>query len=372
MGLLATCKASIIEKVGKVQGYFLSRIHSPSYKYVDTRRSIVNVTAESSTINSGLNTDEALKLLDKGAEIALRSIEASRLAQQRTEMLIQPLKEDLKALPIEKLQTLADPDVQYAILDATVASARTGNDDVRKILRALIRGRITGDTPVSGRQQQMVYSEAIKTLSRLTIEQQQILAVRLYIGGIYAEDATFDGIVQTMKKLVASLPERFTWIDVQMLEVTSCGTFPVIQNGRYSTLGLAIRQMAPGVFTKPIGPEDAKRLPSELLIERDGNTFFVPFKGGANELVYYMLSRGASKDEAGFAAARFEEHFVPSDVIEERVISAMGTDGARLKSLWATSGINRLLLTPIGQVIGATYLEEMYGIDVDISFDDLV
>lgn len=364
------CLKNFIEKV-KITFNF-NKVNSPSLKFLN-KDSSVGAQVGHVTVHQGLTYSEAKDLIVSVVDQKLIEFkdEAAATFNKRTEEFKALLSEKIKDLPEQDMGKLREPDTQIALLEAAKISGRKSNDELRNLLANLVVSRIKNDNTGKEELKNIVYNEAISTVSKLTTDQLKIITL-CYL----ARYTSYDGIVSwdTLKNYLNTHIKPFihfknTNAEFQHIEYAGCGSI------EFSSLNLVniYRQQYSFLFLNLI--EKAKiedlnlpeKIKSELLhLDTAEDKYLVRIKN-IEKLQKYLKEKALEEEKVNRFTSLYEQNIKNSNEIKKKLEEETEI-GKELLELWEKSKIPRLSLTSVGIAIAASYFEQTVGekINIDI------
>ncbi|KKS92871.1 MAG: hypothetical protein UV70_C0022G0004 [Parcubacteria group bacterium GW2011_GWA2_43_13] len=363
---MITLLGKICDKLG-ISASFLNRHNSPSLKVHNEAK------IEQVTINKGLSYSEAKDLIVSVVDQRLGSFknEAKEIFKERTEEFKMLLYAKIKDLPQEEMAKLREPDTQIALLEAANISGRKQNNELRNLLANLVVNRIKNDKTGKEELKNIVYNEAITTVSKLTIDQLKIITL-CYLskyttyGGIVSWD-TFQKYLNTHIKPFVSF--KNTNAEFQHIEYAGCGSIGIsswnlvdIYRQQYSFLFF-------NLIEKPkiddlILPETIK---GEILrLDQTEDKYFVRVRN-KSDLEKFFKDKELEQESLTKFLSLYDQSIKNTNDVREKIQKE--TDiGKALIDIWEKSNISHLSLTSVGIAIGACYFEQIVGekINIDI------
>ena len=356
---------NLIEKISVKLNF--SRTNSPS----------LNVRAQTKieqvTINQGLSYSDAKDLIASVVDQKLTEFkdEAQTTFNQRTSEFKALLSEKIKDLPEQDMGKLREPDTQIALLEAAKISGRKQNNELRNLLANLVVSRIKNDNSGKEELKNIVYNEAITTVSKLTSDQLKIitlcyLAKYTTYGGVVSWD-TFKNYLNTHIKPFIGF--KNTNAEFQHIEYAGCGSISIgssnvldIYKRQYSFLFLNLIEKAK---VNDIDlPEEIK---NEILrLDTTEDKYFVRIKN-KEELEKYLKDKNLEDGKKNQLVSLYEQNIKDNNDVKKKIEEETEI-GKELLDIWEKSNISHLSLTSVGIAIAASYFEQMVGekINIDI------
>jgi hypothetical protein len=366
---------NIIEKVNIALN--LNRVNSPTLKVkTRTENNAEQVGTQIGQVNiqQGLSYTEAKDLIVSVVDqkmIAFKD-EAKATFEQRTGEFKRLLSEKIKDLPEEEMGKLREPDTQIALLEAASISGRKSSDELRNLLANLVVSRIKNDKTGKEELKNIVYNEAISTVSKLTIDQLKVITLCYLLrytsySGITSWE-TFKGYLSTHIKPFIGFKNSNA--QFQHIEYAGCGSIGIgswnlieIYRQQYSFLFMNLIEKAKIEdlsLSEEIKTEILKFDPAE-------DKYFVRVRN-KNDLEKYLKDKSLKEETITQFLSLYERNIKNPDDVKKKIQEETDT-GKELVSLWdGGANISHLSLTSVGIAIGASYFEQTVGqkIDIDI------
>lgn len=350
----------------------LNKVNSPSLKVKNEARD-VGAQVGQITVHQGLTYSEAKDLIVSVVDQKLIEFkdEAAATFNKRTNEFKVLLSEKIKDLPEQDMGKLREPDTQIALLEAAKISGRKANDELRTLLANLVVSRIKNDNTGKEELKNIVYNEAISTVSKLTTDQLKIitlcyLARYTSYGGVLSWD-TFKNYLNIHIKPFIHF--KNTNAEFQHIEYAGCGSIGIgswnltdIYRQQYSFLFLNLIEKAK--IEDLNLPEEIK---SELLrLDTTEDKYFVRIKN-KEELQKYLKEKKLEEEKINQFTSLYERNVKNSGEIKKKLEEETEI-GKELLELWEKSNIPHLSLTSVGIAIAASYFEQTVGekINIDI------
>lgn len=351
----------------------LNKVNSPSLK-IKNEAHEVGTQVGQITVHQGLTYTEAKDLIVSVVDQKLIEFkdDAAATFNKRTEEFKALLSEKIKYLPEQDMGKLKEPDTQIALLEAAKISGRKPDVELRNLLANLVVSRIKNDSAGKEELKNIVYNEAISTVSKLTVDQLKIitlcyLARYTSYGGIVSWDA-FKNYLNTHIKPFVHF--KNTNAEFQHIEYAGCGSIGI---GSWNLVDI-YRQQYSFLFSNLIEkakiedldlPENIK---SELLrFDATEDKYFVRVKN-KEELQKYLKDKGLDEEKQNQFSSLYERNIKNSGDVKKKIEEETEI-GKELLELWGTkSNIPHLSLTSVGIAIAASYFEQTVGekINIDI------
>lgn len=361
---------NIVERI-KVAFNF-NKVNSPSLKIKNEAKN-VGAQVGQITVHEGLSYSEAKDLILSVVDQKLVEFkdEAATTFKKRTDEFKMLLSEKIKDLPEQDMAKLREPDTQIALLEAAKISGRKQNDELRNLLANLVVSRIKNDKTGKEELKNIVYNEAISTVSKLTTDQLKIITLcyltryTIY-GGIVSWD-TFKNYLNT--HIEPFINFKNTNAEFQHIEYAGCGSIGIgswnladTYKRQYSFLFLNLIEKAK--IEDLSLPEEIK---NELLrLDTTEDKYFIRIKS-KEELEKYLKEKNVEQTKIDQFTSLYERNIKNNNEIKKEIEEETEI-GKELLGLWEKSNISHLSLTSVGIAIAASYFEQTVGekIDIDI------
>ena len=342
-----------------------SRHNSPNNKNVKKQTGDSSRQADLMINNDGIPVDVFERSMDTMAKLTQDALGIVREQDDKLKVL---MDKEVSGWDESSIQKFRDPAIQLTMIDAGRANAEIKNEEMRRVLAKLIVKRVNpqsedADNPLSD----IIYSEAIRTTSKLTENQLKILAL------IFVLKHTKSGLIYHYTSLVQYLDHFVKPLidfnigknDLGHLQYTNTATrsigswnafsiigslypnaFPVIISNKEVTDHKFTKKQINALFEQQVGKYEFNRLDAEV-IQKITKQFNL-----TDAQVEFIESRSNSK--------------IGDNEVKER-LSSLGGVPERLKDIIENSEINHYSLTSIGVAIAITYWEAKVGHNVDHS-----
>lgn len=172
--------------------------------------------------------------------------EAANLANQRVEEFTEKIIERLKSESESLLNSMKDPDMQYALFTAQKAYARTGDTNLSEMLvEALIERSKEGDRTTY----QLVLNECITVLEKITNEQLDILSlVFILMKTRRFLDIEKKEVVEFIKSHITRFTDEISRSNTNFQHLVYAGCSSLTTGGYI--LEQTLLNNYPGIFTK--------------------------------------------------------------------------------------------------------------------------
>jgi hypothetical protein len=292
-------------------------------------------------------------------------------AERRIELFLSELDVRLsRSLTNDQVNKFNDPAILHSLNQALQATALQNEATLRKIIADLVVKRVIQDESSLKR---IVYTEAIKTVSLLTSEMLDMLALTFLLRRAHILDINTwnDFRLRVWPFLKPFLGFKGTQAELQHLEYAGCGIVAPSTADETDALRI-LRASYSALFQRGLSYEEAKslRIPESAIADA--------IYADEQNVCYRFRFRSRTELEQFF-----QDHPQLSPGVRQRIVAmlekCMGSletsyqqlitevpEAATLVSTWNSSPIRFLDLTSVGLVIGATHFEGRTGQQVPI------
>lgn len=314
----------------------------------------------------GLSIDEARTVaLDVFRSNALELAGVSQtLAVARAEQLTNEFLTKLETEIPERVDQLADPDVQGVVFQAQKEFARSGEDDLRVALVDLLAARVGED---DRNLRTLALNEAIASAPKLTEKQRRAIAWVFYMR--YARPTNLGTPEDYYSRLSKEVPALGVVLptghaDYQHIEYVGAGSLSIAS---YS-FAQGIMSGVEGLYTNGFAETDVG---ADLLTELKACRFVVPALRDSSRLQLNLLAHQDLEERATAVGleARIQDlrnvislgRMTESDVSDEVV--ARVPEFATLRDAWENdqTGLRTVTLTSVGLALGHAYWSRLTG-----------
>lgn len=323
-------------------------------------------------INNGPSRQEIQEIaLDvyRANALELRGI-AEDIALGRAERITKDFLSRLMEENPAAVKNLSDPDVQSVMFEAQKEYARSGEEDLAKVLVDLLTDR-AAETERTLRT--LVLNEAIMSAPKLTEQQRRAIALVFILrysrwtGNSKTADEYFrDFLVKDVLTLAEDLPTSGT--NYQHIEYVGAGSVSV----GTASFGESLRSGAEGLFTRGFTmdgvPEELRnsKLRDRMFVKclRNPEAFQVSVMAN-QDIPRLARELGVPELETQLvniaAHGLLQEHEVVDEAIafDERIREVSET--------WASTSLQNLTLTSVGMAIGHAYWRRVTGGNTPLS-----
>lgn len=272
----------------------------------------------------------------------------------------------------EELNRFNKPDIQFALKDAIISASRKDSKESRTILSNLIVDRVKNE----GMEfKEIVYNEAINTISRLTKNHLDILAFTFFTKYVRLTDVQDLGILE--KELRANTDPFINFsssqAQFQHLEYADCANISSIGS---VYLESTFRKCYSNLFLKDESPFVNRTTYDKWNLQHDlKSTLFRPSNDGE---VYYFNQRTAYDIQAAIQNPIKKDIPILTDIKNNFLTNVKGVNeiaeeikskfdfGEQLFRQHNETYVSKLNLTSVGIIIGASHLETKSGIKLNI------
>jgi hypothetical protein len=331
-----------------------------------------NVQGKEVTVNqyTGLSYSDAREIaLDVfRSNFYQLSGEAETIARHRVEEFTEELLKRLQTKHDSLLNSMKDPDMQYALYTAQKEYARKGDKNLSNILVDILVDRAA----INERSlMQIVLNESLETVPKLTINQLDILTLVFLLR--YTRRLHFSDIEDFKKYLIetvvpfSDVPTESS--NYQHLEYTGCGAISVLESKIESTF----KKVYGGLFSKGFTVEEFSQLTNGANLSKD-----ILIRCFHNDMLKQVCSLNDEHLEkvcieagAGNKLVETIKTFQNSKVMEEneikQFVTSLDPSIKRIFDIWEKTPLNRITLTSVGITIAHANLRKKTNIEHDLS-----
>lgn len=264
---------------------------------------------------------------------------------------------------VEQLKrSVEKPDFQYMAKKSLVAAGRMDSSEKRKLLASLLGDRLNTGSDFG----EIVYNEALETVSKLTERQIKMLALQCGIGQISQKNIpTWEQYNESKKALLAHvLPLNFQESDLQHISYSGCGNVSPFE----TNLVHVIKNKYPNLFLKSITPDEPVFAEIQvspvagLFYKKDENLYFGASKKWFEEITKKMIGIDAALVEK---IIPLYDSKVMNDEEGLETIRTQCFMGPELIDAWNTKQLKRLSLSSVGVILGVSVIEEVTKSKID-------
>jgi hypothetical protein len=290
---------------------------------------------------------------------------ARELFEARGREFIDRYLEELRRRKPEELGALCDPDMQYTLFEAQLGYARSGDKDLSDVLLDMLIDR------AAERQRtlkQVVLSECISVVSRLTLEQLDMLSLIFFLR--YAKhsailtigqfDDMFSHYILPFAPSVVTRPAPY-----QHLETLGCA----LEHSQY-LLGDILRDSYPAIFCRGLTKEQVLAWDPEA----DGliGTYLVPCHHDGARLQLANADEISWSDNSILGLRlrtllNMQKQYMMDNAEIYRYLFSKSPSAESLLENWDNSLISHLRLTTRGIAIGPANVRRKTGQTFDLS-----
>lgn len=308
----------------------------------------------------GLSIDEARTVaLDvfRSNALELAGV-AQTLAVARAEQLTNEFLTKLETEIPERVDQLADPDVQSVVFQAQKEFARSGEDDLRVALVDLLAARVGED---DRNLRTLALNEAIASAPKLTEKQRRAIAWVFYLRytrptNLGTPEDYYSRLSKEVPALGVALPAGHA--DYQHIEYVGAGSLSIASYSFFQGITSGVE----GLYTNGFAETDVD---AALLTELQACRFVIPALRDASRLQLNLLADEELEERATAVGleARIDDlknvvslgRMPEADVSNEVV--ARVPELATLRDAWENdqTGLRSLTLTSVGLALGHAY-----------------
>lgn len=295
--------------------------------------------------------------------------QAANEAQQRIESFVSDMIPQLnRSLTSPDWNKFTVPEVQYSFAQALKAAALRKDTELRKTLASLVVKRVKS---ASESLDEIVYTEAIKTVAMLTAPMLDLLALKVFLYRVdLSEIGDWTGMERQWDLCISPLAGfSNSPIEFQHLVYSGCGELASMRIGS-SGFAALLAQKVPRLFQRPISSSEliSFKMTSQLTGKifdslPDGRLRFKSKSGqGLKEL---SMSAGVAPEISQRLNTLFDALLEPEASVQSMLLTHMPK--AKLVIERWKQGLGRMLdLSSVGLVIGASQFEARTGISVKL------
>ena len=299
---------------------------------------------------------------------------AKQEAEKNRDLFITELDQRIKdKLSEEEINKFNKPDIQFALKEAVVTASRKNSQESRTILSNLIVDRVKND---GIEFKEIVYNEAISTISQLTTNHLNILAftfITRYARLTNVKDwENFEALIR--KYICPFINFTSSNAQFQHLEYSDCANIGLGS----SKLEALFRKSYSNLFLKEDSPSIDKATYDNWNLKPDLKPLF--FKASEDGERFHFLQNTATDIEmlrdqlikSGVPSfTDYSNQFLNKVKNESEIAEELKTKfdfAQKLLNQYNDTSAGRLTLTSVGIVIGASHLETLTGdkLNIDI------
>ncbi len=278
---------------------------------------------------------------------------AGKIALIRTQEITEKYLNKLFAKDPALLQSMEDPDMQYALFTAQKEYARTGDSELADLLVDILVDR-TAQTERSVLK--IALNESLEIAPKLTVEQYNVLSIIFVIR--YTKRLGINNIKNFgdyLRSVILPFTDNIRSDDpcFQHLDYAGCGS---VQLSKHA-MGELFRVIYPGLFWRGAHPKEIEELkekyniPSDLIIACHNNSELFQFKAIDEETLKKTCENLNLDEQATKHFISFQKsHLLNEDQACDLVLSVV----PELKDffgLWNSTSLSRFTLTSVGIAI---------------------
>lgn len=325
-------------------------------------------------IVQGVSYDDARQIaLDLyEANFARLAEQAADIARSRVESIIDRFLADLAERHPAGLESAYDPDMQYALLTAQRAYARSGDDDLQDILVDLLVERTKErDRSIL----QIVLNESIEVVAKLTTAQLAVLSTVFLLHYTRWENlASLDDFRTTLTRAICPFVPMLTDSATcyRHIEYVGCGTKGPRDIGAIY-VAQVFKRRYPGMFSQGFTEDDIGLLPTDPASVREMliPCFHDPTKLQVNGIDDAAINRRAKDlgldNQSLRALHQLHVSSQMNDSTAQKVLVDLVPCFAQLNAVWLNAAMSSLTLTSVGIAIAHANVRRVTGDDSDLS-----
>lgn len=327
----------------------------------------VNIQGHNVTqnITVGLSVSEAIELFK--ANFYEMKEQAAQVAVQRVEKLVNQLVDTAVAAKVS-LEEARTPDMQYALITAQTAYARTGDQRLGDLLVELLINRAKQP---ERNLMQIVLNESLAVAPKLTGQQIDTLSLvwlLLYTRSFAVN--TLEGMERYLRNEIAPFASNLTKKAscYQHIQFTGCGSIDIGEH----QLEPLITQTYPGLLSRGFSDAELAAVfpggaPPSMITKSLHDPTLLQVKAAHPDVLDEMATNGLlTAEQATKLKALLTDRVMPPDQVRAWVISRV-PELAGLFECWNGSHLKNMKLTSVGMAIAAANARRRAGINVDLS-----
>ncbi|MBL0739875.1 LPO_1073/Vpar_1526 family protein [Chryseolinea lacunae] len=321
-------------------------------------------------VNNGLSYKEAKEIAQDvfNANFLELSTKAAAVSHKRAEELVECFLEELKKAAPENINTVEDPGMQFALYNAQVNYAKTGDRDLADLLVKMLIDR---SYQKQRNFHQIVLDESLNTVAKLTTDQVNTLTV------VFVLKYTSNKKVKSPNELCEMLTKMISPFAFclksnsslyQHLEFSACASVTIMTQ----EIGEILRASYGGLFQRGLSKEEIEAKLQENLSSypelirqsyRDESLFQINALND-RDLESYCAKNGIEGVVLAKLKAFFQANTFDNSVIEQEFLMLPGFE--ILFDVWKNSSLSTLDLTTVGMAIGQANLKAKAGISIEL------
>lgn len=295
----------------------------------------------------------------------LRGI-AEDLATARAEKLTNDFLNRLFTEKPERAERLSDPDVQNVLFEAQRDYARSGEEDLSRVLVDLLSSRVDED---ARSLRTLALNEAIISAPKLTEGQRRAIAIVFilrYSRPTFAMNAEYyaaNYLRPSVLPLAGELPTNN--FDYQHIEYVGAGTVSISE----ASFGLLLRSGVSGLFSQGFVRDQLSEGLRDLVDQTRDTPVVIPLERDHARLRFNFIFEDLFDSwlaDLGLEPFRDEiKNLHDSSLMADNLIceelEAHLPELSTVRKVWDESSIRNLTLTTVGIAIGHAYWQRLTG-----------
>lgn len=334
------------------------KVKSDDYHYGPIYNIIVNnINPDNKSVSQGQKN----KIIDNTKEAFL-------IDKKRRAKLIENITSTIKNLNSKELDALKEPLIQYDVSEALKSVGKISDESLRATLSSLVEKRIKNDTKEDDLKK-IVYSESIRTIEKLTINQLKIITLCYLVR--YTRYSNIRNWKDYGKYLNHSIKPflsfKNTEAEFQHIEYAGCGNISI---GNWDLIEM-YRVRYSCLFLLPIKGDEIKKLQlpasisNEVFLKEDNRKYSFSI-ANKFDLENYFNKKGVNQDLRQKISHFYDSKIDRKESIKEKLIK-YDNNSKKLMSVCNETKIKNMSLTSVGITIAATYFEQVTGDTIDIN-----
>jgi hypothetical protein len=297
------------------------------------------------------------------------SLAAQEVAKERAEEITNAFLNQLQEKAPEALDTMKEPDMQYALLMAQKEYARTGDKNLSEVLVDILVER----SKIQERSlMQVVLNESLEVVPKLTNGQLNILSLIFVLK--YTVNYTvlsFDSFNSYLKTMITPFMDGLTkrHSHFQHLEYTGCGA---IGMGQINFASVFTKRY-PGLFSKGFSLEQVNSAFGEdaqarnLLISCMHDSSLFQFDAITEEVLKEKVtSLSLSEDQIARIKSLHTSNLMSNEEAGNFLVGLCPEINA-LMDIWSDSSMKNMTLTSVGVALAHANIRRKTNQDLDLS-----
>jgi hypothetical protein len=365
---------NFIENLTLKLSLIFKRDRSPNVKGgVNNQESIIgqqSITHIDNQQTFGVSVEDVEHITNKivDQQLAIYHQSAKQEFISRNDSLSKLIVSEIQKLTPEERVKIAEPDTQLAIGEGLKINGTLQNQEKRDILSDLLIKRIKSDKDTAEELKDIVYSEAIQTIKKLTMNQIKIITL-----SFISTRTVFDGVLnlQQLDQFLNSFFAPFlnfkeSSTDFEHIESVGCG---VVQITEHDVIDLISNNYA-RVFIRNYDKQDIQNMniPDNYIghlfeIVPNENKYKFKFQH-LDKLNEYLRESELPEPLSEDIRRSYKTGILGSGEIA-KILEKDTTIGKTLISKWRSSRIKNLRLNSTGIVIAISNFEKTIGLKLD-------